>query len=101
MHRKAWKIWTTALKNTFTTDRKNLHNLFMVPLRRGEPWMEHTLVGMNNTEGLIYDKKEMPSTPPKTAVKISLRSQTKYTYIFNNSDTEEVTIRHQEKGATK
>ena len=118
MNKKAWKIWCTALKTTFTTDRTYLHSplgdwseknppsqkwlthkdkeesLFIAPLQQRETWTEHKLIGINKSQGLIYDTKGLPATPPKKAVKITLRLQTKHTYIFNDSTAAAVLIRH-------
>ena len=121
MNRKSWKTSCTALKTTFTTDETHLHtplgnqyknnpssqnwitckdkedNLYMAPLQRRKTWTAHKLIGVNKSQGLIHDTKGSPSQPPEKAVNITLRSQTKHTYIFNNSNAAEVLTRHPEK----
>ena len=88
MDKKAWKTWCTALKATFTTDGTHLHSplgdwseenppsqkwltykdkesLFMTPLQQGKTWTEHKLIGINKSQGLIYNTKALPASPPK------------------------------------
>ena len=110
MNKKAWKTWSAALKTTFTSNGLQLHTplgewcdtiqsqmwptykdtehtLYMAPTQIGATWTAHRLIGINATQGLMYNPKGIPRSPQKKTVKISLRSRTFHTLIFSNSIT--------------
>jgi len=120
MDKKAWKIWSAALKTTFTSNGTHLHiplgdwfdttpsqhwttykdtqdNLYIAPTKIGSTWTAHKLIGINSTEGLLYHPKGTPCTPPKQAVKISLQSSTAHILIFSDSTNTEVFLRPEEQ----
>ena len=123
MDKKVWKIWSAALKTTFTSNGTHLHTplgdwldttpsqqwttykdtqnfLYIAPTKIGSTWTAHKLIGINSTEGLLYNPTGTLSSPPKRAVKISLRSRTAHTLIFSDSTNKEVLLRPQERADT-
>ena len=118
MHGKYWKIWTKALKVTFTTDGLTLRTplgdwfpninvsqnwttyrdidtdtLYMSPHYATKTWTAHKPVSANGRTLIYNHKPREPCSPPKKGVKISLQSQTQYTLIFTNSCTIPVNLR--------
>ena len=88
MNKKAWKTWSTALKTTFTSNGTQLHTplgewcdtiqsqkwptykdtedtLYMAPTQIGSTWTAHRLLGINSSQGLLYNPSGISSSPPK------------------------------------
>ena len=122
MNNKAWKIWSVALKTTFTSNGSQLHiplgdwcdtkqsqkwttykdtedTLYMAPTQIGATWTAHRLLGINATQGLMYHPRGVPISPPDNAVKVSLQSSTSQTLIFSDSTNKEVPLKRRGREA--
>ena len=115
-------ILSAAIKTTFISNRTHLHTplgdwcnttpsqtwptykdtgdtFYMAPTQIGATWTAHRLIGINSSQGLLYNTSVTSSSPPKQAVKISLQSRTAHTLIFSDSTTKEVTLNPRKKEA--